>query len=747
MSDAQPAALAPTDLLYNAFADVFGNQNPQQLFSLVWPGTILDYETYKFDAGANEPVPPLVEIAQSVLFDTFYPIAPVTQPDGTRVSDRYRQVISALAAKPNERLIDMQREIRQRLDVRTTVTINGVTQNVTVLEKFDILQERWVAAVKAWGAEKARMLQSFRDNGSSDWWERYVAWYELAASGYLADIESTYNRMLADFPINLFEDALAILDTHDAAALLRAKNELREAETRVPSSLGDRFLPAQAIPRNWGNMLKSSSDFRDLLADPFTQQRYLELCVDRLLDEINGWNAILATIPDTDKDQIAEALNEFTSSSKAYYTATSDMINTYGENAVVAAKIYIDYKEDQKEKDDNLNNLEKKLDDQNPKGKATNPIDWKKVADDVLDAQKKLNGSTNSMVASGQNLATKAAAYLNSRAGEKLKAMIAPALNKLQSQLSLLDTQVRNFATSAFRATKLTNTEVPQGTPEGKKSDPDFASTADDVFNRRWSNVTIQFTSSNMAQQSETSTSFSQTNWQVDFFFGGAGGESQTASQQFASDYMDKDSSIQIGMLATKVVIQRPWMHPELFNDLKKYFKSIESPITPAQDFTKFQLLPGSLGGSAPSSEEARKNCELVNQAILPGYPVALLLAKDITIKMTMKASQTSAMQQHMERNSSSGGGFLCFSVSHNESATDDKQSTSSYAMAGEFIFRIPAPQIIGVWNQILPRDQAASLDSDEIARIMRFKADEFQARAVTAIKAFQDVPPAKPGS
>jgi hypothetical protein len=144
----------------------------------------------------------------------------------------------------------------------------------------------------------------------------------------------------------------------------------------------------------------------------------------------------------------------------------------------------------------------------------------------------------------------------------------------------------------------------------------------------------------------------------VDFFFGSAGGQSKEAFQKFSSDYMDDSSEIQIGMLATKVLIERPWMHPELF---------------------------------------------------------------------TMSS-------------------ILCFSVSSTQASTSDSKSVNSYAMGGDFVFRIPAPQIVGVWNQILPADRSEYLNGDDLQRILQFKEVQKLGKLLTGVQPHVEVAPTKPG-
>jgi hypothetical protein len=747
LSDDNPK-ISPVDQIYTNLANVFGNSNPRQLFSLVWPGTILNYDSY-VEPGhtSKQEVTPWVMINQSNLFDQYYPIATITQPDGTRVSDRYKQAVESYGPKPNETLITLQRVIRDRLDQVVDFVQDGVTIKMTLLEKFSLLQNEWVKKKQEWGKLKSDKWEYFKTSGGTEWWDEYVRWYEQNAEGYIDGINAAYNRMVADFPMNEFEDALAILDTHDAAALLRAKEDCRNGDIPVPAEIGTSFYPTLAIPSDWGMAIKPSTVFTDLLAAPDAQQNYMNLCIEQLRQQIFAWNAVLAQIPPNSSKDIKQALDDFNKASQEYFDASNKLIDTYTDNTVLAVKSYLDYKQGtEEEKVNGSNSMIDKLNLQNGE-KDNNVPDYakfKEIADKIGDAQKKLNADTGSMVSSGQRVGQAATAFLNTKAGEGLRQMIEPILEKLQSQIDILVTQIGNFSASASRAIQLNGDGIKPLKGYEENQDPLFVSEADTYLNQRWAQMTIQVKTAAMSTSSSTNTSFEQSNWGVDFFFGSAGGESTKASEEFASEYLSANSDIQIGFLATKVLIERPWMHPEIFNFTSSFFKAVDSQITtPSTPFTSDQLMDVNLGGSV-NREAAGYNCNALNQGVFPCYPVAVLLAKDITIKIKLDANKTSAIQSHSEQNESNGGGFLCFSVSKTQSSSADSKSASSYSMGGDFVFRIPAPQIIGVWNQILPPDKSEFLNSDDLIRILQFKSDKSKIESALKLQPYTEEKPAR---
>ncbi|PJJ60489.1 hypothetical protein [Hymenobacter chitinivorans] len=724
LADAPPAQMSIVDQLYAKFVDVFGNSNAKQLFSLVWPGTTLDANSYA-GALAYGPLPPSLEIAQSTLFDQYYPVATITQPDGTRVSDRYQQTIEHYGPVPNGDLLTLQEMIRQRLEQSTTATIDGKTVTMSLLDKFELLHGTWTAKREAWSKLKTIELSRLKAGGDATWWDDYITWYENNAAAYIDDINASYNRMIAEFPLNAFEDAIAILDTHDAAALLRAKEDIRNAPLPVPAQIGSQFLPAAAIPKDWGNTLVPSTKFTDLLSAPDAQQRYLDMCTQQLHNQIAAWNAVLAQMPNVSKQEMADALAEFDQASEVYRASSSKLITNYTAASLLAVKIFLQNKKGSKDavKPEVVAETNALAKDMNPNAKQLTDVEWKAAAKDIKDNMDQLNADTGSMVAAGSTLGAKATAFLQTKVAEGLREIIAPVLAQLNSQLTILQQQIANLESSAYRAYQL-RTAPPVNPNDKNPTSPDFPSTTDSELNRRWTEITMQVDTSAMATASTTSTSFSQSNWQVDLFFGSAGGSSRSASESFASDYLAQSSSIQIGMLATKVLIERPWMHPEIFNLSKKYFRVIDTPLTtpaapPQEGWVRSALVADNLGGGVPPGQAA-KNCAKINDGLFPAYPVALLLVKDVTIKIKCATDKTQALQSHSESNSSQGGGFLCFSTSREQSSSATSKSASSYSMAGDYVFRIPAPQVAGVWLQITPDDKSSVLKPDEAARIAK---------------------------
>lgn len=148
--------------------------------------------------------------------------------------------------------------------------------------------------------------------------------------------------------------------------------------------------------------------------------------------------------------------------------------------------------------------------------------------------------------------------------------------------------------------------------------------------------------------------------------FGGHNSSSSSSYFEFKSSFQSATVSYEIGFRATKVSIDRAWFRPELFSQSSGFYRVGDTPTN----------------------------------VTLPSYPVAFLIAKDVTIKVKTSFSDTSAVSSYLQQSSSSNSNFLCFSASSSGSSEQHSESSYSHASSGGLIIRIPGPQILGWFLQ-----------------------------------------------
>lgn len=215
---------------------------------------------------------------------------------------------------------------------------------------------------------------------------------------------------------------------------------------------------------------------------------------------------------------------------------------------------------------------------------------------------------------------------------------------------------------------------------------------------QRFMDVQLSFSRDDMSTSSSTNTQFSQTSWGVDLFFGSVGGSSSSVSSVSAANSMEANTAIEVGFKVAKVDISREWFDPGIFKLSRDMNRLSTAPISLGR-------LPRPAAGSADASTNAvdwkavntkDANGVLFNDCLLPCFPVAFVIAKDVTMRFQATASALSAIKSVVDSKSAIGGGFLCFSASASSSSHGESQAMSSTTEGTTMTIHMPGPQILG---------------------------------------------------
>lgn len=101
-----------------------------------------------------------------------------------------------------------------------------------------------------------------------------------------------------------------------------------------------------------------------------------------------------------------------------------------------------------------------------------------------------------------------------------------------------------------------------------------------------------------------------------------------------------------------KVTINRPWLQAQIFNKTGSFVRLADDPFSAG--FHSDEL-------AKPTVDESYKQAlEAANKAQLPSYPVAFLIAKDVSIKITASKDDARAAA-HFANNAPSAGVRLLY--------------------------------------------------------------------------------------
>lgn len=207
--------------------------------------------------------------------------------------------------------------------------------------------------------------------------------------------------------------------------------------------------------------------------------------------------------------------------------------------------------------------------------------------------------------------------------------------------------------------------------------------------------------STESSSQSESSSS-SSSKWAVSGWFFSAGGQSSTSSSQSAQESAFFNQDIEIGFRVAKVSFDRGgWFNPSIFKMSNAFYHL--APVKVSGGLSIDDVKTGKHKEKLSWSDNDLRN----QPYVLPAFPVAMAIAKDITIKVKTASGQSKSSKSVVENATASGGSFLCFSASSGSASKNSSEATFHGATADAYYIRIPGPQVIGYFLQFVPKDNS----------------------------------------
>lgn len=216
-----------------------------------------------------------------------------------------------------------------------------------------------------------------------------------------------------------------------------------------------------------------------------------------------------------------------------------------------------------------------------------------------------------------------------------------------------------------------------------------------------FTDILLKISESSSTSGQSASSQASASKWGVSLWFASASGSSSqsSASAQQRSSFFSQE--IEIGFRVAKVSFDRGgWFNPQIFKMSHAFSRLADTFVSPG-------LTVDRLANLKQSELSALLLDPNRHSYTLPAFPVAFVIAKDITIKVRKSAMSSAAAKSVVESASASSGGFLCFSVSNSSSSKSSSESAMHGSHGEYYYIRIPGPQILGYFLQMVPKDNA----------------------------------------
>ena len=513
MADPDDANKSPMELIYKKVIEVIGGNNPNQIFCMTVPGTVLSTKTYKYDL--DDPKPSLVLDAESALTNQLFDICQISPGNNGRLlSEQYITALSNFIPPIDEQLEKGRTVLRKMLSrsVRQNLC-DGSMFDGTLQGLYEILVQRWVDSKRKWFEDQQTKRDEFNNKSPAEADELYNKWFEAVAESRNLEIESRYHAVVSIFSPDEFGEIMTVLSCGNRGRF----EEMKELALtiRKQNINGGFTYPVELQPADWFRALESNLGYVDLLESPehITMQiEQKQQMMDMQLLELNAMQAMVTT-----DATLKASYDNITNTKKKFDEAQTKLTDTYTDNTIKIAKIAMEtyaavasggatvaLKEvGNKVKDSKADGEEKK--------NAPNKKTWTDIVGDdktlgeLGDMQKTMNKAQQDLLNAASNETEASLKYIENKAQFM---DLKPYFEKVQMLSKEIEGLKRKLSVSANTDQKIIDKLC-----------------SDEVSNR-FMQVVTSFKSSQMKNESHLASSSSQSHFNVGLFFGSVSGSS-----------------------------------------------------------------------------------------------------------------------------------------------------------------------------------------------------------------------------
>lgn len=668
------------DQLYDKITSVIGGNNPNQFFCMSLPGMQIDKNLYSYDIENNQPKPPLVEANESKLVNRLFDACKMTGSDnGRHLQTQYKSALDMLTPQLNGKLFDAKSKLRKVLMTPYPYNFGeGLTTGFTLQQVFYRLYGDYVDAKQVWAKvqlEKKIELDAKYPGETKDSNRNkqndYLDWYETTAESQLLKVQEKLGKVLNVFSPGDMEIITGILDSGAGREIAEARQTLANVQKLNPD--GGYVYPVTLYPENWFNLLDTSFTPIDLLESPTALAQQLSVLMVQRSNLAMTIDSFLNILPDPAMLTDLKAKQE--NAEKALQEAKDAVAKVYSNITSDTLKLIIDIigRSNDKDKGTALAGTTSRILNIDP-DKAKNIITA--LAGNASRCMK----AQDDLIAAAQNATDRALEYFQQKNLLQYKQMLLP----LQTQLARTESDIADIRQQIGLSTVMQQANKPK----------DGSDVTPNVVPDRFAQVLIESTMASVRQSSSNATSASASSSHSSFFFGGYSSSRSHRESVDSSQSETSNIKIQIGMSIAKVGIGREWFNPGVFLLTKDMYNTSSKKISPNSKGKPFQ----------------KERFDAMNDCAFPCFPVAFIIARDVTIKFSSDTSMSNSFAQSVEDHSSSGGGFFIFGGNSSSSSNSSRSNSCATSSANSVTVRFTSPQILGYYLEATPADESVTL-------------------------------------
>ena len=656
------------------FAKTFFNEvskavssNEHEVLCMLLPGITLSKEDYEYDyiKGVKSPT---VEANESKLANKLFdPYTLAGSDNGYTLPNQYLSALNMLTPKLNPVIAKAKNELRKLLIKRYPFTFempDGTSEyreDCTFQEVYFHLYSDYLETAKKWAQKQTEKKREYADDPTG-----YLVWYQDNAEVELNIINQKRAKILAIFSPNDMKILEGVLDSGSGAELQEARQLLNNLKKLNPD--GSYTYPVKFYPSNWFESLDKSFTPVDLLKSTDKLVEDLKLCYARRNSIESKIEHIASNTP---------SLSDVESAAAAARKAEKDCDEKFNELVDAGEESFFSFISSTvksicsicdtgsgKKASDISNKVVTESSGLDKAAKITAA-----VCEEIISGAKEINAKQNAFV----NALSDCVKALESESQKKNKRQLHDTIDMLKDQLKKVNEEIKSLSSDlALAASRSTEDGVqPPDVPDG------------------FTQVIITHKNSEASSYKYEETTITRKSTTAGALFFKKKTTSTTQDSKFTELCTASDTKIEIGMNVAKVAIEREWFNPGVFRLTSNMYNLAGEGVHI------------SLGPEGFKEE----NVSSMADCVFPCYPTAMLIARDVTIKITNESSFSSSDLRDTYSQWGSSSSFVFYNSGSGGSKSSSESSCSSYYDGRTITMKFASPQAIGFYLEAVPYD------------------------------------------
>ncbi|NHB59551.1 hypothetical protein G9F32_16265 [Acinetobacter sp. 194] len=748
--------------IYEKINTVIGG-GEDQLFCMQFPAQPLNKNMYTYDTSDRNSIitkPYSVSEAEFRLSDQMFSLFPITAgSNGEKLSINYSTLLNNLIPKLDYLVPFMKdRASLGRWLLEASGEKNPEGTNLSRIELCKKLYMEYLDAKNKWNEEKERQFQIFKKAQNLD---GYAKWQSSTGAVELEKLNNLYNDVVVTGHLHEVLTILGYLNASSVSEELELAKQRMRNSSRLSLDESMTVYPVQFSPNNWFKALTPNINPKDLfMATDSIKNIYL----DKQKELTRAKNELIKLQSITSSDSQIKALEEKINKAKIDIDKNEQqLLSTHGDNIFnlgkLALKVYSqstftavqlvalggdettfdevkkvfdglkktnDLQSDLTRSISSLSNLQAKKIQLESSDYKFNILSLKNRIEELeLDVKYysdlmaetlilKQNSPEDKEISKDLKITiiNKEPVSFTCKSNDPLLVIKYKIGNEenttTKKRLSdhLADQLIikEKDKEGEFKLTKTEHkivkvTEYSSNEISGYSALVEELSPEEAELQGLFSDILIHVSSSENKDTQKNEVDNHVSSSSLNTWFTSSKSKNSTSSSISSSSSSLYEQEMEIGFRVAKVSFDRGgWFNPQFFKMSEAFTKLADIKIS--NQISKFQILKG-------------ENLDNTEQCLLPAFPIAMIIAKDITIKIKKSSDTSDNINSEFEAERSRSGSCFCFSSASSSSSKNSSKLTMHGSDKQYFYIKIPGPQILGYYLQIVPEDKFANYNKD----------------------------------